>query len=317
MLFGKCVVTGGAGFIGSNLTRRLVDLAKEVVVIDNLSTGQIANLKDGINFVYGDIRDLELLKKVLNDTEIVFHLAALPSVKRSVEDPVSTNANNVQGTLNVLVAAKERYVDRVIFASSSSVYGNSDELPKHEDMTPKPISPYAVSKLAGEQYAKAFYDIYGLKTVILRYFCIFGPMQSPNSEYSAVIPKFIKKMLNDERPEIYGDGNQTRDFTYVDNVVEANILATKSEKAIGQVINIGSGEQHSLNELFSILSSLLGKNLRPIYHEFRKGDVRHSRASIKEARELLGYNVVIPFEVGLKKTIEYILSGRKEKTNNT
>jgi len=310
MLFGKCVVTGGAGFIGSNLTRRLVDLAKEVVVIDNLSTGQIANLKDGINFVYGDIRDLELLKKVLNDTEIVFHLAALPSVKRSVEDPVSTNANNVQGTLNVLVAAKERYVDRVIFASSSSVYGNSDELPKHEDMTPKPISPYAVSKLAGEQYAKAFYDIYGLKTVILRYFCIFGPMQSPNSEYSAVIPKFIKKMLNDERPEIYGDGNQTRDFTYVDNVVEANILATKSEKAIGQVINIGSGEQHSLNELVRFLNNKLGKHISPIYLPARMADIYHSAASIDKAKSILRYMPVVMFDEGLDKMLSYF---EKEK----
>lgn len=307
-ILGRCVVTGGAGFIGSNLVRRLVGCADEVVVLDNLSTGRIENLKgleSRVEFVQGDVRDAGLLNRLFKGAEVVFHQAALPSVPRSIQDPIASNASNVDGTLNVLVAAREAKVRRVILAGSSSVYGNTAALPKVEDMPTNPLSPYAVTKLVGELYGRVFTHVYGLETVTLRYFNVFGPRQDPNSQYAAVIPKFIMKMSRGEQPEIYGDGEQSRDFTYVENVVEANILAATVEGVAGEVFNIGCGERHTLNELVEKLNYLLGTTIEPKYGPPRPGDVRHSMASIEKATTLLGYRPLVSFDEGLRRTVEW------------
>ncbi|MEW6106155.1 MAG: SDR family oxidoreductase [Bacillota bacterium] len=307
----RCVVTGGAGFIGSNLVRRLVGCAQEVAVLDNLSTGRIENLaglESRIEFVQGDVRDAALVSRLLKGAEVVFHQAALPSVPRSIRDPIASNASNVDGTLNVLVAAREAKVRRVILAGSSSVYGNTTVLPKVEDMPTNPLSPYAVTKLVGELYARVFTHVYGLETVSLRYFNVFGPRQDPDSQYAAVIPRFIMKMARGEQPEIYGDGEQSRDFTYVDNVVEANLLAATANGVSGEVFNVGCGERHTLNELVEKLNHLLGTTIEPKYGPPRPGDVRHSMASIEKAASLLGYKPLVSFDDGLRQTVEWFAS---------
>ena len=304
----RFAITGGAGFIGSNIVIELVKNKNEVVVIDNLLTGKLDNLTDimdEIRFVEGDIQDLDLLKREFIDIDYVLHQAALPSVPRSVEDPIASNQNNVDGTLNVLVAARDAEVKRVVYAASSSAYGNSLSLPKKEDMKPDPLSPYAITKLVGEQYCKVFSELYGLETVSLRYFNVFGPHQDPNSHYAAVIPKFITAMLNDESPVIFGDGEQSRDFTYVQNNVDANLLACEVAGAAGKMFNIASGKRITLNQLIATLNEIIGKNLEPIYTKPRSGDIMHSLADITLAREILGYKPRYGFEDGLKKTVEW------------
>jgi UDP-glucose 4-epimerase len=300
----KAVVTGGAGFIGSNLAEELANRGTEVIILDDLATGKVENITDlpksaQVRFVKGSVTDQELLTDIFNDVDCVFHQAAIPSVQRSVENPLITNEVNVNGTLNVLFAAKECGVEKVVYASSSSVYGDTPELPKREDMKPNPKSPYAVSKLTGEQYCAVFGDVYGLKTVCLRYFNVYGPKQDPTSEYSAVIPRFITRVLANQPPIIYGDGTQTRDFTFVKDVVHANILA--SERGEG-VFNIASGSRISVNELADIIIRMIDKDLKPVYTEPRKGDIKHSLADVSLAKEKLGYECEYGLEKGLKET---------------
>ncbi len=302
----KVVVTGGAGFIGSHLAERLVLDGFEVVVIDNLKTGRIENLsgfKDKLKFVEGDILDLELLKKEFLGAETVFHHAAIPSVPRSIEEPFETHEANSTGMLNVLIAARDTGVRRVVCASSSSVYGDSEVMPKEESMTPKPLSLYAVHKFNNEMYANLFSKLYGLETVGLRYFNVFGPRQNPNSKYAAVIPLFIKKISNGEKVVINGDGETTRDFTFVHNVVEANILASKAEGITSEVMNIACGERISLNDLVSKIGSIVGKEPKVVHTDFRVGDIKHSLASIEKAKKVIGYVPQHTFEEGLRITI--------------
>jgi len=301
----KIVVTGGAGFIGSNLAEELLK-KHEVTVIDNLSTGRIENLDqiiDKINFIEGSITDLDLLKEAFSGSDTVFHEAAIPSVQRSVDNPIASNEANVEGTLKVLVAARDCNVRKLVYASSSSAYGNTPTLPKKEDMKPNPRSPYAISKLAGEYYCRVFSEVYGLKTACLRYFNVYGPRQNPNSQYAAVIPKFITRILAHEPPVIYGDGKQTRDFTFVKDVVKANILARESP-AEG-VFNIACGQRVSLNELAGKIMEITGIRLDPIYEKPRQGDVRDSLADISDARRELGYKPDFELNLGLEETIKW------------
>jgi UDP-glucose 4-epimerase len=301
----KIVVTGGAGFIGSNLAEELLK-KHEVIVIDNLSTGRIENLNriiDKINFIKGSITDLDLLKEAFLGTDTVFHEAAIPSVQRSVDNPIASNEANVEGTLKVLVAARDCNVRKVVYASSSSAYGDTPILPKKEDMKPEPLSPYAISKLAGEYYCRVFSEVYGLKTACLRYFNVYGPRQNPESQYAAVIPRFITRVLANEPPVIYGDGEHTRDFTFVKDVVKANILAMNSQ-AEG-VFNIACGKRVSLNELAGKIMEITGIRLDTIYDEPRQGDVRDSLADITQARREMGYEPGYDLDLGLKETIEW------------
>jgi UDP-glucose 4-epimerase len=301
----KVVVTGGAGFIGSNLAEELLK-KHEVTVIDNLSTGRIENLDqiiDKINFIEGSITDMDLLKSAFSGSDTVFHEAAIPSVQRSVDDPIATNEANVEGTLKVLVAARDCNVRKVIYAASSSAYGDTPTLPKREEMKPNPKSPYAISKLAGEYYCRVFSEVYGLETACLRYFNVYGPRQNPQSQYAAVIPRFITRILAHEPPVIYGDGEQTRDFTFVRDVVKANILAMESP-AEG-VFNIACGERVSLNELAGKIMDIIGIKLDPIYEKPRQGDVRDSLADISSAREKLGYKPDFHLNSGLEGTIKW------------
>ena len=303
----KIVITGAAGFIGSNITHAIYE-DNDVIAIDNLSTGNIDNISDilsDIDFKRESITDLEMLKAAFKDADYVLHLAAIPSVPRSINNPIATNEANVTGTLNVLAAARDTGVKRVVFSSSSSVYGNTETLPKIETMPPCPLSPYATSKLTGENYCRNFYEIYGLETVALRYFNVFGPKQDPNSQYAAVIPKFITAISSDRQPEVYGDGNQTRDFTYVENVVQANIKACTSQNGPGKVYNIGCGEQNSLNKLIELINKHMDKDICPIFKDTREGDVRDSLASITAAKNDLGYSPTVNFEQGLLKTIAW------------
>lgn len=306
----RIVVTGGAGFIGSNIVRSLCG-ENDVTVIDNMSTGRRENLRglEGrIRLVEGDINDINMLKREFESVDYVLHQAALPSVQRSITDPITTNRSNIDGTLAVLVAARDCGVRRVIFASSSAVYGDSPELPKREGSVPRPMSPYAVTKLVGEHYCRVFYEIYGLECVSLRYFNVFGPGQDPASEYAAVIPKFIDAVLSGGQPVVYGDGEQTRDFVYVEDVVRANILACISPGAPGLAINIGTGCATSLNQLLDAIRRVLKTDIRPIYTEPRPGDVRDSVADITLAREVLGY---VP-EYGLEDGLSEMLKCRSE-----
>ena len=304
----RIVITGGAGFIGSNLAEVLA-LApnNEVCVVDDLSTGRVENIPiaSGIEFIKGSITDLQLMNEVLADADFVFHQAALPSVQRSIEDPAHTNEVNIRGTLNVLMAARDAGVKKVIYASSSSVYGDTPELPKREGMTPNPLSPYAVTKLVGEYYCKVFNDVYGLNTISLRYFNVYGPRQDPHSEYAAVIPRFVSRVLKGEPPIIYGDGQQTRDFTFVKDVVNANILAMKSD-ATG-VYNIASGRRISIQGLATLITRLTGRDrdVEPVFDKPRKGDVRHSLADISRARADMGYKPEYSLERGLEETIRW------------
>ncbi len=298
----KIVITGGAGFIGSNLAEEL-SKDNEIIVLDDLFAGKLSNIRDlDIKFVEGSITNLDLLQKLFKDVEYVFHQAAIASVPRSINDPVASNNANINGTLNVLVAAKDSGVKKVICASSSSVYGDTPELPKREDMKPTPKSPYAITKLAGEYYSTVFSEVYGLKTVSLRYFNVYGPKQDPSSEYAAVIPKFIRKAQENKPPIIYGDGEQTRDFTFVKDVVNANILAL--ERGEG-VFNIASGSRISINELADKIIAMCGKSLKQIHESPRPGDVKHSLADISKAEKELRYKPEYVLEEGLRETIEY------------
>lgn len=303
----KVLVTGCAGFIGSNIVESLINKNYSVVGLDDLSTGRIENLKGlDFKFIRGSINDKKLLMKILPDIDYVLHQAAIPSVFRSIEDPVKSNYSNINGTLNLLVCARDSNVKRVVYASSSSVYGDSKELPKKEALKINPISPYALTKYAGEQYCKLFNDIYGLETISLRYFNVFGPRQDPNSEYSAVIPKFIRLMLDGKRPTIYGDGFTSRDFTYIENVIEANILCLNApENSCGEAYNIACGERISLNKLVETINEILGSDIKPKFDKEKPGDIKHSLADISKARKYLNYKPKIFFREGLKKTIEW------------
>lgn len=304
------LVTGGAGFIGSNLTESLLKRKHFVRVLDDFSTGKKENLifskeYPSLEILEGNIRNLRTCKKAVQGMEYVFHQAALPSVQRSVEDPETSNAVNVGGTLNILLAAKEEGVKRVIYASSSSIYGDTPTLPKHEKMPPHPLSPYALQKYIGEQYCRLFYQLYGLDSVSLRYFNIFGPKQDPNSVYSAVIPRFIDALIHDRPPIIFGDGEQSRDFTFIENVVQANLLAMSAEGLHGEAMNIACGKRISLNQLLKILKQILGSKRSAVYQEPRQGDVRHSLADIHKSKKIINYMPKVGTEEGLKKTVEF------------
>ena len=304
------IITGGAGFIGSNIAEILADDNK-VKVIDDLSTGHLYNIQqlidnERIEFINGSICDLELLQKEFNSVDIVFHQAAIPSVPRSVTDPIQSNSANIDGSLNVLVAARDNQVDKVIYASSSSVYGDSPTLPKHEDMTPNPLSPYAVNKLTAEYYCKVFTNVYGLQTVSLRYFNVFGPRQDPTSEYAAVIPKFIRLIADGKSPIIYGDGEQSRDFTYIDNVVQANIKAAEHPDVTG-VFNTACGSKMTVNELAMKLMDFIGKQVEITYEPPRPGDIKHSLADSTKAKQAFGFNPKVSIEEGLKETVAWFL----------
>lgn len=306
----KYLVTGGAGFIGTNIVKELLGKGEKVKVLDNFSTGKRENILPYINnknfeLIEGDLRSFHTVRDAVRGVEFVLHQGALPSVPRSITDPITSNDVNVLGTLNVLEASKEFGVKRVVYASSSSVYGNSIEFTKTEDLPVKPLSPYALSKYAGERYCQIYYNLYDLETVCLRYFNVFGPNQDPTSQYSAVIPKFIKAMMNDLSPTIFGDGLQSRDFTYVQNNVSANLLACLSDKAVGEVINIACGQSFSLLDLVDAINKVLNKNIEPIFEKSKKGEIKHSLADISKAKKLLNYNVKVPFVDGIKKTIGY------------
>jgi len=304
------LITGVAGFIGSSIARGLLARGEQVRGVDNFSTGNHENLKgilDRIDLREADILDLDAMHAACAGVDFVFHEAAIPSVPKSVLDPLGSNAANNDGTVNVLVAARDAKVKRVVYAASSSAYGDTPTLPKHEGMVPDPISPYAVAKLASEHYMISFYRCYGLETVCLRYFNIFGPRQDPSSPYSGVLAKFITQMLRGEQPTIFGDGEQSRDFTYIDNAVEANLLATKAraEKVAGQVFNCAIGRQVTLNETFKALQALTGYKGQPKYGPERGGDIKHSLADISRAEAALGYRPLVDFEEGLKRTVEW------------
>lgn len=308
-LSGIILVTGGAGFIGSHLTSALLASGARVRVIDNLSTGYRENLNevDGdIEFVNASITDQQSLTRVLEDVELVFHEAAIPSVPRSVNSPVETHESSVNGTFSLLLAARDQRVRRVVYAASSSAYGDQPESPKRESMRPDPLSPYAVAKLVGEYYCQVFTRSYGLETVSLRYFNVFGPRQDPGSEYSGVISRFVSALQSGERPVIYGDGEQSRDFTYISNVVDANLRAAESSAAIGKTINIGNGKSVTINELLQTLQALSGKqNVTAEYRDARPGDVRHSLADLSLASSLLGYTPQVGLEDGLRLTLDW------------
>ena len=311
----KYLVTGGAGFIGSHISEELVKRDHEVRILDNYLTGKkenIASLLDKIEFIEGDIKDFETCQHALEGVDFVLHQAALPSVPRSIKDPLTTNENNIRGTLNVLLASREAKVKKVVIASSSSVYGDDTHLPKIEGRQGNPLSPYALSKLVGEHYCRIFSQIYGLPTVFLRYFNIFGPRQDPFSQYAAVIPNFITKMLKGEKPIIFGDGEQSRDFTFVSNVVEANILASKAQDVSGEAFNIACGERTTVNSLVNTINEVLNKNIDPVHDEPRPGDVKNSYAEISKARKMLKYEPLVPFNEGLKKTINWYQERNKE-----
>jgi nucleoside-diphosphate-sugar epimerase len=305
----KYLVTGAAGFIGRSIAAALLKRGESVRGIDNLITGRRENLVglDGMEFIEGDLTDPKQCARACEGIEVVFHEAALASVPRSVADPANTNLHCVTATLNLLVAAREAGVRRVIYAGSSSAYGDTPTLPKHEEMLPKPISPYAVAKLAGEQYMRAFARVYGLETVVLRYFNVFGPFQDPNSHYSGVLAIFCRKMIAGEQPSIYGDGEQSRDFTFIDNVVHANLLAADAPatKVSGTMMNIATGKRITLNETFRILRDLTGYKGEPSYMPARAGDIHDSLADIRVAGELLGYEPLVDFGEGLRRTVEW------------
>lgn len=299
------LVTGGAGFIGSNLVAALVKRGEQVRVLDNFATGKRENLlslSHEIELIEGDLRDHEIVRQAVEGIDYVLHQGALPSVPRSITAPLTTNEVNVVGTLNVLISARYAGVKRVVFASSSSVYGDNPALPKQESMITKPRSPYGVSKLAAEQYCRSFSAVYGLETVALRYFNIFGPGQDPTSQYSAVVPRFIAAFMKGEPPVIFGDGQQSRDFTYIDNVIRANFLAATCPGIAGEVFNIAGGQQHTLLELVTLLQKLSGQNISPSYAPSRSGDIDHSWADISLAQAKLGYQAQVSFAEGLSRT---------------
>src|SRR5687767_10955424 len=313
-LTGIALVTGGAGFIGSNIASALAFAGVKLRIIDDLSTGYRENLeeiKGDVDFIQGSLAEEGLLRKALEGVELVFHEAAIPSVPRSIENPRQTHVASVESTFSLLLAARERNVRRIIYAASSSAYGDQPTLPKIENMLPEPLSPYAVAKLVGEHYCQVFTRAYGLETISLRYFNVFGPRQDPTSQYSGVISRFISALLGGERPVVYGDGEQSRDFTYIDNVVDANLKAAESAKAAGHVINIANGERISLNQLLRELQDLTGKtDVTADYQPTRAGDVKHSLADISRARDLLGYEPTIDLRQGLSLTMDWWKNSR-------
>ncbi|MEW5913883.1 MAG: SDR family oxidoreductase [Thermodesulfobacteriota bacterium] len=312
------LITGGAGFIGSHLAETLVKRGQDVRVLDNLATGKPGNLEPArqgpgrLEFREGDITDLATCRRALEGVDYVLHQAARPSVQRSIEDPLATHQVNATGTLNLLVAAKDAGIKRLVAASSSSTYGDVEppEAPKKESLPPRPLSPYAASKVVMEYYARVFYRVYGLETVCLRYFNVFGPRQDPNSAYAAVIPAFLFALLEGRRPMIYGDGRQSRDFTYVANVVEANLAACTAPQAAGQVINVAAGRSHNLLDLLAALKKFIGSDLEPEFRPARSGDVRFSQADLAKARRLLGYEIRVDFQEGLRRLVELARQGK-------
>lgn len=302
------LVTGGAGFIGSHLVSAILAHGDRVRVIDNLATGKLSNiapLLNRIELIRADISDFDSIREAFEGVSIVFHQAAVPSVPRSVADPRLNHEANVNGTFNVLMAAREAGARRVVFATSSSVYGGTSGQPKREDMVPAPLSPYAAAKLAGEYYCRVFNESYGLETIALRYFNVFGPRQDPTSAYSGVISKFVTTLLRGERPAIFGDGEQTRDFTYIDNVIAANLRAAEIAGARGQVLNIGTGNRTSLKQLLAALQRIIGTSIEPEYRPARQAEPRDSQADISLARQLLGYEPLVSFDDGLKQTVDW------------
>ena len=302
---GKALVTGGGGFIGSHLVERVLRDGLDARVLDNFATGHRVNLaavEADVELIEGDIQSYERVHNAVRGCEVVFHLAALPSVPRSIQDPLTSTASNVTGTLNVLLASRDEGVRRVVFSSSSSVYGPQREYPQREDAAARPISPYGVSKLAAEGYCRAFTQVYGLETVALRYFNVFGPRQDPLSQYSAVIPKFITAVLEGERPVIFGDGEQSRDFTYVDNTVEGTLLASTADGVAGDTFNLACGEATTLNQLLDHVREISAKDVEAIYEERQPGDLQRSQADISRAREALGYEPEVDIRAGLEKT---------------
>ncbi len=307
------LVTGGAGFIGSNLVEDLISQDYNVRVLDNFETGKrenLSGLENKIELIKGDIRDLEVMKKAVKGADYISHQAALPSMLKSIEEPIPTTEVNMMGTLNVILAAKDSSVKRIVYASSSSVYAGVDELPKRESMKMIPTSPYGLTKIANEHYFKVFYDIYGLKSVGLRYFNVFGPRQDQKSDYAAVIPKFINLMMSDKKPPIYGDGEQTRDFTFVKDAAMSNIISFKTKKSNGDAYNIASGKQTSVNDLVKKINEILGKNIKPVYENPRPGDPKYSEADISKAKKALGYKPKYSFDEGLKLTVDWYLKRR-------
>jgi UDP-glucose 4-epimerase len=302
----RYLVTGGGGFIGSNIAERLLHEGHEVRVLDSFATGRRSNLIEGVEVIEGDVQSYERVHRATREVDVVFHQAALPSVPRSVQDPLMTNAVNVTGTLNVLLGARDNDVRRVVFASSSSVYGANSALPKHESLTLAPISPYGVSKQAGEAYCGAFAEVYGLETVALRYFNVFGPRQDPSSQYAAVVPKFIRAAMDGEPVTIYGDGTQSRDFTFVQNVVDANLLAAEAEGVTGRTFNVAMGSSTTLNRMVELIEEVVGRELTVHHGPPRVGDVMHSEADIGAARQVLGYEPRFSLSDGLLETVNHL-----------
>jgi nucleoside-diphosphate-sugar epimerase len=304
----KYLVTGGAGFIGSNICRRLVKEGCFVRVVDNLLTGKRSNLApiiDKIEFVEADMGEPEVARQVCQGIDVVLHEGALPSVPRSVDDPALTHRHCVDATFTMLMAARDAHVKRFVYAASSSAYGDTPTLPKVETMRPSPLSPYAVGKLVGEYYCSVFSSVFSLQTIALRYFNVFGPYQDPASQYAAAIPAFVTAILKDRPPTIYGDGEQSRDFTYIDNVVQANLLAARAKETHGEVVNVACGEAVTVNAIIQAINELLGKNVRPNYVPPRPGDVKHSLADITAARKLIGFKPIVLFREGLEKSIDW------------
>jgi len=302
------LVTGGAGFIGSNICRKLISQGSFVRVIDNLLTGKKSNLSDiidKIEFIEADMGDENVARKALKDIDVVLHQGAVPSVPKSIDNPAATHKHCVDATFTLLLAARDAGIKRFVYAASSSAYGDTPTLPKTETMLTKPLSPYAAAKLAGEYYCSVFCRSFGLETVSLRYFNVFGPYQDPTSQYAAAIPAFVTSILKDEPPTIYGDGEQSRDFTYIDNVVEANLLAARTEQTAGEVINIACGQRVTVNEIIHMINEFVGKKVKPIYTDPRPGDVKHSLADISLAEKLIGYKPKVSFQEGLRLAIDW------------
>jgi nucleoside-diphosphate-sugar epimerase len=304
----RFLVTGGAGFIGSNICAKLISQGCFVRVIDNLLTGKKSNLAgilEKIEFIEADMGDPDIARRAMKGIDVVLHQGALPSVPRSVDDPAATHRHCVDATFTLLLAARDAKVKRFVYAASSSAYGDTPTLPKIETMPVNPLSPYAAAKLMGEYYCSVFYKVFGLETISLRYFNVFGPNQDPTSQYAAAIPAFVTSILKDKSPTVYGDGEQSRDFTYVDNVVEANLLAARAKQTKGEVVNIACGEAVTVNEIIDMINDIFGKSVKPIYVPSRKGDVKHSLADISLAKKLIGYRPVVLFKEGLQKAIEW------------
>ena len=304
----KFLVTGGAGFTGSNICKKLVSQGCFVRVLDNLLTGKKSNLAsvmDKIEFIEADMGDELIAGSAMKDIDVVLHQGALPSVPKSIDDPAATHKHCVNATFTLLLAARDAGIKRFVYASSSSAYGDTPTLPKVETMATNPLSPYAVAKLVGEYYCSVFYKSFGLETISLRYFNVFGPFQDPTNQYAAAIPAFVTAILKDQPPTIYGDGEQSRDFTYIDNVVEGNLLAARVNKTEGQVINLACGEVVTVNEIIDMINKMVGKNVKPIYTDTRAGDVKHSQADITLAKQVIGFEPIVKFKDGLKLAIEW------------